>query len=115
MSRVTKVGIAGQVAEKLDEPRAVVVKIIDEFFNSVHDELSQGNEVSIANNIKFGFRVRKPIKKGTLVYNPATQEKQPSPGKPASIVVTARPLKNLKTAAPGAATKVGKQIVAGTR
>ena len=113
--RATKVAIAGEVADSVGVPRSQVVKIIDEFFSVIHDELAAGNEVQIAGNIKFGFRVRKAVKKGTLVYNPATQEKQPSAGKPASLVVTARPLKLLKNAAPGANTKIGKQIVAGTR
>jgi nucleoid DNA-binding protein len=115
MTRSTKTDIAGFVAEELGMQRSAVTKIIDEFFIQVATELEEGNEVVISGNLKFGFRVRKAVKKGTLVYNPATQEKQPSAGKPASIVVVVRPLKNLKTAAPDAKTKIGKEILAGTR
>ena len=113
--RVNKTEIAQMVAEDLGMSRADVGRVIDRFFEQVRAELNAGNEVAIAGNIKFGFRVRKAVKKGTLVFNPMTQEKQPSDGKPATIVVKATPLKSLKTAAPGAGTKVGKQIVAGVR
>lgn len=66
------------------------------------EEIADGNRVRIPNVGTIDVRLRKAIRKGTEVRNPATGETFPHPGKPASTKIGFRALKALTDALPTA-------------
>jgi nucleoid DNA-binding protein len=100
-----------EVSEELKVSQKDVKLVIDTFFMIIAEELAEGAEVTISPYVKFKYRVSPPLKKGTLVWNPATGEKQPSPGRPAKLAVRATPLSGLKVSTPGPTTKIGKSLI----
>jgi len=100
-----------EVSEELKVSQKDVKEVIETFFVIIAEELAEGNEVTVSPYVKFKYRISPAVKKGTPVWNPATGEKQPSPGRPAKLGVRATPLSGLKTSVPGVTTKVGKVIL----
>ena len=111
MAQVRTPYLIEEVAAELDWPKREVKECIDTFFQIVMDELAEGNEVMISTLVKFKFRVTPAIKKGTLVWNPLTQERKPSPGRPATLSVKALALAKIKKSAPPTSTKLGKAML----
>ena len=66
--------------------------LIDVLGDVVRTEIGKGKKVKIGNLVQFEPKVRKGIKKGTMVMNPSAGEKVRHPGKPPSVKVTARVL-----------------------
>jgi DNA-binding protein HU-beta len=113
MSSVSKRDIIAAVEAKTGVKRQLATNVLDAAFEAIGDELAKGNKVSITGYLTFGFRVTKPIRKGTMTRNPFTGEEAPHAGKPAGIRVKVMPGQKLKGRAPAAGTKVGKAIIAG--
>jgi nucleoid DNA-binding protein len=104
--------LIGEVADEMQINKSDVQRIIKTFFEIIAEELKEGNTVKISPYLKLSFRVAAPVKKGTLVRNPFTQESAPSPGRPAKLSVRATALSGLKNSAPEPTSKVGKTVIA---
>jgi nucleoid DNA-binding protein len=111
MDTVTKGQLEAKVAERTGLPRASVKNVLDSTLDVIGAELQAGRQVNLTGWLKFGFGVTAPVKKGTPVRNPFTQESNPSPGKPAGVRVKVGAGAKLKAFAPAATGKVGKAII----
>lgn len=105
--------LISETAEELDLQKRDVKEVIEMFFSIVAEELAEGNTVYLGSYVKLSFRATPAVKKGTMVRNPFTGETSKSEGKPASLRVKATPLSGLKTSAPAAGSKEGKELLAG--
>jgi len=100
-----------EVAAELDMNKRHVKIVLDTFFTIIADELAEGNEVAVSPYVQFRYRISPAVKKGTMVWNPGTGERQPSAGRPAKISIRATALSGLKKNVPVAGTKAGKAIL----
>jgi nucleoid DNA-binding protein len=103
--------IVGDVADELEAPRADIKAVIDTFFETIAERLSEGEEVTLSGyiSLKYGYRPGK--KKGAIVRNPfdGTTRKLDA-ATPAKITIKARPLAKLKAAVPSATSREGRAI-----
>lgn len=84
-----------ELTDRTGIPKTDVRHLIDELGDVIREELQKGKKVKIGTLVQFEPKVRKGIKKGTMVMNPSKGEKVKHPGKPASVKVTARVLTGL--------------------
>jgi len=85
----------GELSARTGIPRTDIRHLIDELGDFIREEISQGKKVKLGMLVQFEPKVRKGIKKGTMVMNPSIGEKVRHEGKPASVKVTARVLSGL--------------------
>lgn len=112
IDRITKNELLTAVAGETGVAKGTVVNVVDRMFEIIADELSLGNEVVITKQVKFGFGITRAIRKGTPTRNPANGETFPHAGRPAGVKIRVNLLSDLKKAAPGPKTAVGKSIIA---
>jgi DNA-binding protein HU-beta len=72
MDKLTKSQVLSAIADGTGLPRSTVNDVVNGLFEVIGDELAKGNEINFTGQLKFGFRVTKAIKKGTLVRKPAS-------------------------------------------
>ena len=88
-----------EVAE-VEISRKQVKDVLDSLAYVVQEAISEGNRARIPGIGTLEVRMRRGIKKGTMVRNPATGENVKHAGKPASTKVGFRPIKPLVEALP---------------
>jgi nucleoid DNA-binding protein len=81
-----------EIAERTGISKTDVKHVLAEITEVVQETIGKGRKVKIGNIVQLEPKVRKGIKKGTMVMNPAKGEKVKHPGKPPSVKVTARVL-----------------------
>jgi nucleoid DNA-binding protein len=113
VATVSKSQLVSRVSEETGLAKRDVAVIVDEFLEEIGEAINQGNRVSLAGWLSFGFGKSAAIKKGTQVRNPFTGETGPHPGKRAALRIRVRPGKKLKAFVPSATSKVGKELMNG--
>lgn len=89
---LTAAELTAELADRTGISRTDVRHIMDELGDVVREQLGKANKVKISNIVQLEPKVRKGIKKGTMVMNPSKGEKVKHPGKAPSVKVTARVL-----------------------
>jgi nucleoid DNA-binding protein len=84
-----------ELSERTGISKTDIRHLLDELGDFLREEIQKGKKVKIGTLVQFEPKVRKGIKKGTMVMNPAAGEKVKHPGKPPSVKVTARVLTGL--------------------
>jgi nucleoid DNA-binding protein len=111
LEKATMSYLLRETAAEMDDSQAYIKRVVTTFFQIVQDELAEGNSVVLSPYVKFDVKVSPAIKKGAMVKNPFTGETAPSPGKAASLRLSARALSGLKRALPDPSSKDAKAIV----
>jgi nucleoid DNA-binding protein len=89
---LTAAELVSELAERTGISKTDVRHVMDELGDVVREEVGKAHKVKIGNLVQFQAKVRKGIKKGTMVMNPSAGEKVKHPGKPPSVKITARVL-----------------------
>jgi nucleoid DNA-binding protein len=84
--------LVAELAERTGISKTDVRHIMDELRDVIQDNLGKATKTKVGNIVQIEPKVRKGIKKGTMVMNPSAGEKVKHPGKPPSVKVTARVL-----------------------
>ena len=81
-----------EITDRTGISKTDVKHMLAELTEIVQEQLGNARKVKIGNIVQLEPKVRKGIKKGTMVMNPSKGEKVKHPGKPPSVKVTARVL-----------------------
>jgi nucleoid DNA-binding protein len=100
------------VVQRTGLPIKTVKDVLAALMEETQDWISSGYRVDLLRIVTLDFKYVKPVRKGTLVFNPGTGEHQPSQGKSARLGLKARPGVKAKEAAPAASSKEGKELIA---
>lgn len=92
---MTAAEFVNELADRTGIAKTDIRHVLDELGDVVREEIAAARKVKISNLVQFEPKVRKAIKKGTMVMNPSKGEKVKHPGKPASVRITARVLAGL--------------------
>jgi nucleoid DNA-binding protein len=84
--------LVAELSDRTGIGKTDIKHTLAELQDVVQECLGQARKVKIGNIVQLETKVRKGIKKGTMVMNPAKGEKVRHPGKPPSVKVTARVL-----------------------
>lgn len=104
-----------EIAKRIEDKTGVkpnlaknVVKALQEV---VADEISAGRPVTLTGFVKFSHGFKPALRKGREVRDPSTgATRKAEEGRPASLSVKARALRNLQAAVPTPTSKAGKPI-----
>ena len=99
-----------EVAAELEMQSRDVKDVIDTFFDFTMEVVEEGLSLTVPKIIKI-YPAAKGAQKARMGRNPATGEALEIAAQPASIVVRARILKDLKEAAPGPNSAEGKAMI----
>lgn len=84
--------MVAEISDRTGIPKADVKHVLSELTDVIQEEIGNAHRVKIGQIVQLEPKVRKGIKKGTMVMNPAEGKKVRHKGKPPSVKVTARVL-----------------------
>jgi len=87
--------LVAELADRSGIPKTDVRHLLDELGDVAREQLSAAKKFKIGSLVQLEPKVRKGIKKGTMVMNPSAGKKVKHPGKPPSVRITARVLTGL--------------------
>jgi hypothetical protein len=100
------------VAEGVEATTTGVNRVLSALVDEVEECVGLGYRLDLLGLATLDFKYVKPIKKGTSVFNPGTQQMQPSQGRAAKLGAKATAGPIVKKALPGLTTKAGKEVAA---